>query len=203
MHPSRASWLAASGLVLALPSAPLAGQQGPWALINARIETVTRGVIPRGTILVRDGLITAVGTGLTLPPDAIVVDVDGRTVSPGVIDLISSVAVPSTPSPPPGGSTGTGAVPARQAGLDPDRLIAESLRLSPSDAKTLRSAGITAILVAPSRGLFRGQSALLPTRDSAGPSEVIRSPVAQHLGYQGLGSGEYPGSLLGVIAMQR
>jgi hypothetical protein len=32
---------------------------------------------------------------------------------------------------------------------------------------------------------------------------VIRSPVAQHVGYQGVGSGEYPGSLLGVIAMQR
>ena len=200
MHPSRASWLAATGLVLALPAGPVAGQQGPWALVNARIETVTRGTIPRGTILVRDGLITAVGTSLTLPPDAIVVDVGGRTVSPGVIDLISSVAVPSTSPPSPGGS---GAAPARQAGLDPDRLVAESVRLSPSDAKTLRSAGITAILVSPSRGLFRGQSALLPTRDSAGPADVIRSPVAQHLGYQGLGSGEYPGSLLGVIAMQR
>ncbi|HKP27770.1 MAG TPA: amidohydrolase family protein, partial [Gemmatimonadales bacterium] len=125
-------------------------------------------------------------------------DLAGRTVSPGLIDLISSAGVPSMPA---AGSSAT--QPARPPGLDPDRVVAETVLLSPADARSLRSAGITAILVAPSRGLFRGQSALLPTRDSAGPSDIIRSPVAQHLGYQGMGSGEYPGSLLGVIAMQR
>jgi hypothetical protein len=95
MHPSRVRWLAATGFVLAFHAGLLEGQQGPWALVNARIETVTRGTIARGTILVRDGLIAAVGTGLTLPPDAVVIDLGGRTVSPGVIDLISSAGVPS------------------------------------------------------------------------------------------------------------
>ena len=190
----------ALGVSLALAAAPASAQQGTWALVNARIETVTRGTIERGTILVRDGLISAVGATVPVPPDAVVVDLSGRTVSPGLIDLISSAGIPSAPTP---STTAGGAPPARQPGLDPDRLVAETVLLSPSDAKSLRSAGVTAILVAPSRGLFRGQSALLPTRDSAGPSDVIRSPIAQHLGYQGMGSGEYPGSLLGVIAMQR
>ena len=183
-----------------LLTSPLSAQQGSWALVNARIETVTKGTIERGTILVRDGLISAVGPGITVPPDAVVIDLTGRTISPGLIDLISSSGLPSVPAP----AAGTaGSPPARPAGLDPDRVVAESILLSPTDARSLRTAGITAILVAPSRGLFRGQSALLPTRDSAGPADVIRSPVAQHLGYQGVGSGEYPGSLLGVIAMQR
>ena len=191
----------ALALALALVASPASAQRGSWALVNARIETVTRGTIERGTILVRDGLIAGVGAGLAVPPDAIVVDLTGRTVSPGLIDLISSAGLPSSSAPAPGSPSGS--APPRQAGIDPDRLAAESVRLTPSDARTFRTAGITAILVAPARGLFRGQSALLPTRDSAGPANVIRSPVAQHLGYQGLGSGEYPGSLLGVIAMQR
>jgi len=190
----------ALGLSLALAAAPASAQQGTWALVNARIETVTRGTIERGTILVRDGLISAVGATVSVPPDAVVVDLTGRTVSPGLIDLISAAGIPSAPTP---STTASGSPPARQPGLDPDRLVAETVLLSPSDAKSLRGAGVTAILTAPSRGLFRGQSALLPTRDSAGPSDVIRSPIAQHLGYQGMGSGEYPGSLLGVIAMQR
>ena len=130
-------------------------------------------------------------------------DLAGRTVSPGVIDLISSAGLPSTTPVPVQGSAGSSAPAPRQPGVDPDRLAAESVRLAPSDAKTFRTAGITAVLVSPARGLFRGQSALVPTRDSAGPADVIRSPVAQHVGYQGLGSGEYPGSLLGVIALQR
>ena len=189
----------ALGLVLALSAAPASAQQGTWALTNARIETVTRGSIERGTIIVRDGLIAAVGAGIAVPADAVVVDLAGRTVSPGLIDLISSTGLPSST---PSGGSGTSA-PARQPGIDPERLVAEGIMLSPSDARSYRGAGVGAILVAPSRGLFRGQSALVPTRDSAGPSDVIRSPVAQHVGYQGQGSGEYPGSLLGVIAMQR
>ncbi len=199
MHPSRRRWLA-TGLALLGPAGPVAGQQGTWALINARIETVTRGTIDRGTLLLRDGLIVGVGTGLAVPPEAVVLDLGGRTVSPGVIDLISTAGLPSIPAPatPPASSQ-----PVRPAGLEPERMVGESVRLPASDAQSLRRSGITAILVAPSRGLFRGQSALVPTRDSAGPTDVIRSPVAQHLGYQGVGSGEYPGSLLGVIAMQR
>ena len=145
----------------------LSAQQGAWALVNARIETVTRGTIERGTILVRDGLIAAVGATVPVPPDAVVVDLTGRTVSPGLIDLISSAGIPSAPAP----ATGSGAsTPARQPGLDPDRVVGETVLLSPSDARSLRGAGVTAVLIAPSRGLFRGQSALLPTRDSAGPS---------------------------------
>lgn len=201
MHPITGPRLAALSLVLALPPAPLQGQQGPWALVNARIETVTRGTIERGTILIRDGLIVGVGAGLAVPPDAIVIDLTDRTVSPGIIDLLSSAGLPSIPAPAAGSAAAS--QPVRPAGLDPDRLVADLVRLAPSDARTFRAAGITAILVAPSRGPFRGRSALIPALDSAGSAEVIRSPVAQHLGYQGLGTGDYPGSLLGVIAMQR
>lgn len=182
-----------------LAASPLPAQQSPWALVNARIETVTKGTIERGTVVMRDGLIAAVGAGIAVPPDAVVLDLAGRTVSPGLIDLIASVGLPSATTPSGSGTT----APARQPGIDPDQVVSQSIRLSPSDARSYRSAGVAAILVAPSRGLFRGQSALVPTRDSAGPSDVIRSPVAQHLGYQGLGGGEYPGSLMGVIAMQR
>lgn len=199
MHPSRLPWLAI-GLALLGPAGPVAGQQGTWALVNARIETVTRGTIDRGTILLRNGLIIGIGAALTVPPEAVVLDLGGRTVSPGVIDLISSAGLPSIPASIPAPSS---TQPVRPAGLEPDRMVASSVRLSPSDAQSLRRSGITAVLVAPARGLFRGQSALLPARDSAGPADVIRSPVAQHVGYQGVGSGEFPGSLLGVIATQR
>jgi hypothetical protein len=72
----------------------------------------------------------------------------------------------------------------------------------PADVKPLRDAGISAVLVAPSRGLFRGMSALIPLRDSVDDSEVLRSQVAMHIGYQGV-QGDYPGTLLGVIAYQR
>ncbi|HEX9166706.1 MAG TPA: amidohydrolase family protein, partial [Gemmatimonadales bacterium] len=196
MHqPDRRVVLLAAGLILAGP--PAAAQQGTWALTNARIETVTRGVIERGTIVIRDGLIAAVGASVPVPADARTLDLAGRTVSPGLIDLASPYALASAPA------TGGATTGPRFTGIDPQRRVADELRLSPADARSARDAGITAILVAPTRGLFRGQSALVPTRDSASGRDALRATVGQHMGYEGIGQGEYPGSLLGVIAEQR
>lgn len=56
------------------------------ALVGAKIYTVTRGTFERGTILIRDGKIEAVGTGFEAPADAEIIDVTGRVATPGFID---------------------------------------------------------------------------------------------------------------------
>src|SRR5262245_35725123 len=98
---NRAAWSSAALLVLCAPT--MRAQGGTWALTNARIETVTRGVIERGTIVIRDGLIAAVGADVTAPADARVVDLSGRTVYPGLIDLTSSIGLAAAPAPGAGG----------------------------------------------------------------------------------------------------
>ena len=207
----------ASGLLLcvalvapraAQPQAPAPG--GAWALTNARIETVTKGTIEKGTIVIRDGIIEAVGANVTPPGDARVVDLAGRTVYPGFIDLTSSMGLPT---PPPqqsgfgggGGGGGGGAnagAPARYIGLEPGRVIANEVAPQAADIRASRDAGITASLVAPSRGAFRGLSALIPMRDDSSAHYVVKAPVAMHMGFQGV-AGRYPGTLLGVIAYER
>src|SRR5688500_14000463 len=188
---------------------------GVWALTNARIETVTKGTIDRGTVVIRNGVIEAVGATITPPADAVVVDLSGKTIAPAFIDLTSSLGL-RTPPQQAGG--GRGAAPApipgfpgaepdvttevRIVGLEPDRVIAEELSLSPTDARTSRDLGIGAVLVAPSRGLFRGLSAMLPLRDDTASRWIVKSPVALHVGYQTV-PGDYPSNLLGVIAYQR
>jgi imidazolonepropionase-like amidohydrolase len=188
-----------------LSAGSLAAQSDTWALTNARIQTVTRGVIEKGTIVIRKGLIEAVGPAVPVPADARVLDLAGKTVTPGLLDLTSSLGLPAPATPGGGGGGGGGAAPASGAprqGLSPERRVADELRLTATEMKPLRDAGITAVLVAPSRGLFRGLSALVPLRDDAGAGTVIRNQVAEHIGYQGV-QGEYPGTLLGVIAYQR
>lgn len=186
-----------AGLALVGP-VPLTAQQLSWALTNARIETVTRGTIERGTVVIRNGLITAVGATVAVPPDAQVLDLSGKTISPALVDLGGAVGLSTAPS--------SGSAPAaapRFTGIDPQRAVADEARLTPADAKASRDGAVGALLVAPSRGLYRGQSVLLPALDSASGSQAIRSPVAQHMGYQGLTGSTYPGSLMGVIATQR
>lgn len=196
-------------LALTLLAAPTLGaQSGSWALVNARIETVTKGTVERGTVLIRNGLIEAVGAMVTVPPDARVVDYAGRTIYPGFIDLTSSLGLPAPAAPRAPGSIEAaifGAPPdssVRNVGLEPNRLVANELRLTTADVRAARDVGVTAALVAPNRGLFRGLSALVPLRDDTATRWIVKSPVALHIGYQTV-QGSYPGSLLGVIAYQR
>src|SRR5215207_8440587 len=62
------------------------------ALKGATILTVTRGTIPNGTIVMRDGKIAAVGASVDVPAGAEVIDVTGKFVSPGIIDAHSHIA---------------------------------------------------------------------------------------------------------------
>jgi imidazolonepropionase-like amidohydrolase len=199
------------GAALVLPRAAHAqapAQAGTWALTNVRIETVTKGTIEKGTIVIRDGLIESVGANVTPPGDARVVDLTGRTVYPGFIDLTSSMGLPTPPAQQGGGGGGggggqnAGAAPARYIGLEPGRVIATEVAPAVADIRASRDVGITTALVAPSRGAFRGLSALIPLRDDSSASFVVKAPVGMHMGFQGV-AGRYPGTLLGVIAYER
>src|SRR5688572_20328851 len=72
-----------------------------YAITNARIVTVSGPAIDRGTIVVRNGLIEAVGANLKAPADAQVFDATGLTVYPGFIDALTNLGLtaarPTTP----------------------------------------------------------------------------------------------------------
>jgi hypothetical protein len=197
------------GLRDAHAQAPSSG--GTWALTNARIETVTKGTIEKGTIVIRDGIIEAVGPNITPPGDARVVDLTGRTIYPGFIDLTSSMGLP-TPPPQQGGFGGGGGggggggananAQVRNVGMEPGRVIANEVAPAAGDVRASRDVGITTALVAPSRGAFRGLSALVPLRDDSSARYVVKAPVGLHMGFQGV-AGRYPATLLGVIAYER
>ncbi|HEU5217279.1 MAG TPA: amidohydrolase family protein [Gemmatimonadales bacterium] len=59
------------------------------AVTNATIITATHGTIDKGTILIRNGKIAAVGKDLAIPPGAQVIDGTGKYVMPGIIDAHS------------------------------------------------------------------------------------------------------------------
>lgn len=63
------------------------------AVINARIETVTNGIIENGTILAKDGKIVALGTEVSVPEIAQVIDAAGRSVTPGIIEAHSHLGI--------------------------------------------------------------------------------------------------------------
>jgi imidazolonepropionase-like amidohydrolase len=74
----------------------LAPPERPAAVLvrNATVWTsAAAGTLERADLLVRDGRIAAIGTGLTAPADAVVIDAAGRHVTPGLIDAHSHTAI--------------------------------------------------------------------------------------------------------------
>src|SRR2546421_2312735 len=58
---------------------------------NATIMTAAGPSIQNGSVLLRDGKIAAVGTSITAPADAVVIDGTGKFVTPGIIDVHSHI----------------------------------------------------------------------------------------------------------------
>src|SRR5665213_2788560 len=81
-------------------AATLLNAEGPgtYALRDARIVRVSGAVIEHGTIVVRDGLIEAVGENITPPADAWTIDCKGLTVYPGLVDALSNWGLTNTPA---------------------------------------------------------------------------------------------------------
>src|SRR5579863_628339 len=85
-------------VLLAAASVSYAQAPGPIALRGARVVTVSGPVLEKGTVLLRNGLIEAVGENIDIPKDAWVIDGQGVTVYPGLIDSLSTVGLPETPA---------------------------------------------------------------------------------------------------------
>jgi imidazolonepropionase-like amidohydrolase len=62
------------------------------AITNATIMTAAKGTIPKGTVLIRDGKIAAVGSDISVPNGAQVIDGNGKYVIPGIVDAHSHSA---------------------------------------------------------------------------------------------------------------
>ena len=60
--------------------------KGTYALTNATLETITKGTIQNGTLIIKDGKIADIGTTVTIPNDAQTIDCTGMTIYPGMID---------------------------------------------------------------------------------------------------------------------
>ena len=181
------------------------------AFTNVRIVTAPGIVIDSGTVVIRKGVVEAVGAKVAIPSDARVWDLRGRTIYPGFIDLASTYGMPQPPSGtrPPQGPTPEPSSPSGPLSWNAKTLshvsAAEEFRPDPKTAEKLRSQGFVAVLARSTQGIFRGTSALVTVGDGPARELVVRSAISQHVSLSPTGSflSGYPNSLMGTIAHVR
>ena len=205
-------------MLLAAASLIYAQAPGPIALRGARVVTVNGPVLEKGTVLLRNGLIEAVGENVDLPKDAWVVDAQGSTVYPGLIDALSTVGLPETPVQPTTPRTEAPATPRFGAQDLPVPVeqgpqfrpftttwVRAADLLNPADKRIeeTRNAGFSSVVTFPSTGIFAGEGAFLNLSGEKQGRMVVTSPMGQYVTLTTHGFGTYPGSLMGVIAYIR
>jgi len=144
--------------VLALAAAPPLVAQATRravALTNARIETVTRGTIERGTLVMRDGRIVALGPDVAVPSDAETIDCAGLTLYPGMIDGGTSLGLVEV------GSLAETRDNDELGSITPYAQALTAINPNAVAIPVTRVNGVTAAFVAPGGGLFPGTGALV------------------------------------------
>ncbi|HEX8200598.1 MAG TPA: amidohydrolase family protein, partial [Isosphaeraceae bacterium] len=182
------------GSVWPLASADLRPDYRPaaYAIRGATIVPGAGEPVVGGTVVVRDGVIEAVGPDDRVPApfDAEVIDGRGLHVYPGFLDLYTTLGVPAGTA---RSRTGPGrSIPyadfalARtpednRNGLTPEFAVAEVLDLPANVAEERRKLGFTDLLAAPGGAIATGQSALVSTGGLPRREAVVRTPVALHV----------------------
>lgn len=177
---------------------------GVFAITNGTVHPVSGPEIRSGIVVIRDGLIDAVGASVPIPPEATVIDARGGHVYPGLIDAHTSVGFAAPPRET--RDSGPGAARAeRERPPEPNAayVAAENINVSDADLDARRIHGVTTVVAAPSFGIFSGQSVVLNL--SAGParSRVVRSPAAMQATFRTRPTWTFPDSLMGVITHLR
>ena len=168
-----------------------------FLLSNARVVLEPGIVIENANIWIEHGKITQVGTDLPPRNGLRRIDMSGKTIYPGLIDLGLEADLPEFSS-----NRGT---PHWNPEITPQRSVANALENIPNIA-ALRRSGITSALIAPKEGIVKGTSALVMTADAPLAANLLRSDVAMHMRLtvsRNRGPGNYPSSPMGAVALAR
>ncbi|MGH9398925.1 MAG: amidohydrolase family protein [Thermoanaerobaculia bacterium] len=156
----------------ALASAQAAQPARATAIVGGTVHTVSGSDIAGGTVLIRGGKIEAVGAGVAVPPDALVVDAKGKHVYPSllppktVLGLIEISAVRATVD-----TTETDEI-------NPQARADFGINFDSELLPVARSGGILVAGISPTGGIISGSLAVVKldgwTREDAG----VRAPAA-------------------------
>jgi imidazolonepropionase-like amidohydrolase len=142
--------------------------KGRYAITNAYLHVVDGPDISRGTILIENGKILAVGKMVKIPQGTKVIDGKGLHVSPGFIDagttlgLVEIKRVQETHDYSEGGQ------------IQPDLRAGVALNRDSELIPVARAGGITTALVRPKGGIISGQASLVRLAGWTSPEMIMQ-----------------------------
>jgi imidazolonepropionase-like amidohydrolase len=181
------------------------GEPRYFAIKNARIVPVSGPVIASGTVVIAKGLIQSVGTNVTIPAEAWVIDGTGLTVYPGLIDAGTNIGL--TQDDDAAKKRGAGAAasgPEDRPATTPWRVAADELKTDDKRIESWRNAGFTTALTVPDGCIFPGQASVIDLAGERPGDFAVRPRATVPVSFKPVGGFfGFPDSLMGTIAYVR
>jgi imidazolonepropionase-like amidohydrolase len=173
---------------------------------NAHIHPDTGAIIHRGEMLIRDGIIAEIGKTVTRPADALVINLQGMHVYPSFIEVLSSYGMPEVKR----AATNNNTLSAKEGAYSWNEALRSEIKAvslfnaKEEDAAKFREAGFGIVQTHYPDGICRGSAAVVSLHQANEHEVIIKKESAHLLSFQkGLSSQDYPGSLMGSIALLR
>jgi hypothetical protein len=176
-----------------------------YAITNAVIIQAPGRKIDRGTVVIKDGLITAVGKNVPVPGEAILIKGDSLYIYAGFIDGLSRTGV-TKPKEDPNQQRERPKDPGNPApeiaGIFPQNDVRTSLNPTDKTLEELRAVGFTAAQVVPYGGMLPGTGAIIFLKGKT-PDEMILTPRSALYSELAPAQRVYPNTVIGVMAKWR
>lgn len=179
-----------------------------FAFTNATIYTSYKAKLDNATLLIRDGKVEAVGSGINIPSGYITVDLKGKFIYPGLIDPYTTYGMSEVKRQ--RGNSVFKAAPITEGAYNANDAIkaqysaSDEFKVNNKQAKELRKLGFGAVLAYRPDGLARGTSSIVTLAEDTENEVLINKSGAAHYSFdKGTSLQSYPSSPMGFIAVLR
>ncbi len=182
---------------------PVAPVGRTYAITNATIVQGPGRKIEKGIVVMKDGLITAVGAGVSIPPEAIIIKADSMFVYAGFIDGLSHTGVTKPKEEKEREKVkDPGNPPAERAGITPQNDVRDFLNPADKSVEELRNLGFTVSQVVPYGNFLPGSAAIVLLGGKSADDMVLVNNAALYSELTGT-QGVYPNTVMAVMAKWR
>ena len=188
-------------------------REGYFAFTNATIVKDGQTTLKNATMIIRKGKIVSVGTNVTVPKEAVVINCSGKFIYPSLVDIYSDYGIPIPQRPQAGGggffgpqqflSNTKGAYGWNQA-IRSEVDGASLFAADDNKAKPLREIGFGSVLTHQKDGIARGTGVFVTLADEKENLVIVKEKASANYSFsKGISTQSYPGSMMGSVALLR